>query len=216
MPDMGELIKKLRLEQNMTLEDLGNKVGVGKSTVRKWENGIIANMRRDKIEKIADALNVSPGYLMGWEDNIQNSENELFSKYSNLHPIEKKTLPMLGSVACGKPIFMNEERESYVEVGTEVKADYCLRAKGDSMINAKINDGDIIFVRQQSTVENGEIAVVAVDNEATLKRVYYYPDTQKLILQAENPAYAPLLFVGEELENVHILGKAVALQTDIK
>lgn len=216
MQNMGELIKKLRLEKNMTLEDLGNKVGVGKSTVRKWENGIIANMRRDKIEKIANALNVSPGYLMGWEDDNANIDNNLFAKYSNIYPIEKKALPMLGSVACGKPIFMSEERESYVEIGTEIKADYCLRAKGDSMINARINDGDIIFVRQQPTVENGEIAVVAVDDEATLKRVYYYPETQKLVLQAENPAYAPLLFVGDELEKVHILGKAVALQTDIR
>lgn len=69
MESMGVRIKKLRLENNMTLEELGNKVGVGKSTVRKWENGMIANMRRDKIAKLAEALNVSPAYLMGWNES---------------------------------------------------------------------------------------------------------------------------------------------------
>lgn len=75
MENMGVLINKLRTEKGMTLEELGNKVGVGKSTVRKWENGIIANMRRDKIAKVADALDVSPAYLMGWESNLDTSGN---------------------------------------------------------------------------------------------------------------------------------------------
>ena len=75
MENMGDRIKRLRSENNMTLEELGNKVGVGKSTVRKWENGIIANMRRDKIASLASALGVSPAYLMGWESVLPPSEN---------------------------------------------------------------------------------------------------------------------------------------------
>lgn len=91
---MGEQIKQLRLERNMTLEELGNKVGVGKSTVRKWENGMIANMRRDKIAKLAFALDVSPAYLMGWEQSnevpvniikkVPSKQEELISVYDQL------------------------------------------------------------------------------------------------------------------------------------
>lgn len=213
---IGQRIKKYRLELGLSVDEVASRLGKNRATIYRYENNNIKELPITVLEPLAKVLNTTPADLMGWEDDSSNTDNDLFTKYSNIHHIEKKALPILGSVACGKPIFMSEERESYVEVGTEVRADYCLRAKGDSMINARINDGDIIFVRQQSTVENGEIAVVAVDDEATLKRVYYYPETQKLVLQAENPAYAPLLFVGNELEKVHILGKAVALQTDIR
>ena len=224
---LGTIIKEYRTTHDLSMDDFSALSGISKAYISLLEKNkhpktgkpIVPSIQI--IKQASDAMNMDFNLLFSMIDgdvslNRNKLSNELFASYPNLHPIEKKSLPMLGSVACGKPIFMNEERESYVEVGTEVRADYCLRAKGDSMINAKINDGDIIFVKQQPTVENGEIAVVAVDDEATLKRVYYYPDTQKLVLQAENPAYAPLLFVGEELENVHILGKAVALQTDIK
>ena len=81
--DLGEKIKDLRTRNDLTLEELGNIIGVGKSTIRKWENGTIANMRRDKIKKVADALGTTPAYLMGWEDetiNIGNVTNPLFSQ----------------------------------------------------------------------------------------------------------------------------------------
>ena len=225
---LGAIIKEYRTVHALSMDDFSALSGISKAYISLLEKNkhpktgkpIVPSIQI--IKQASDAMNIDFNTLFSMIDgnvSLNNKEKlpkEFFVKYTNLRPIEKKTLPMLGSVACGKPIFISEERESYVEVGTEVKADYCLRAKGDSMINARINDGDIIFVRQQPTVENGEIAVVAVDDEATLKRVYYYPETQKLVLQAENPAYAPLLFVGDELEKVHILGKAVALQTDVK
>ncbi|NBI64904.1 XRE family transcriptional regulator [Clostridiales bacterium] len=218
MDNMGMLIKKLRTEQGMTLEDLGNKVGVGKSTVRKWENGVIANMRRDKIAKVATALNVSPAYLMGWEDadNTINSNRNLdISDFDNIYPIETKRIPLLGDIACGQPIYANEDRESYVLAGTDIDADFCLKAKGDSMIGARINDGDIVFIKKQDIVENGEIAAVIIDDEATLKRVYYERDRNRLMLQAENPKYRPYAYEGEELDHIRILGKAIAFQSDI-
>lgn len=212
--EMGKKIHELRMQKGMTLEELGNIVGVGKSTVRKWENGIIANMKRDKILKVSVALGVSPAYLMGW----QESTDEEIISLNNVHPIELKRFPILGEIACGVPKYTNEDRESYVMAGTNINADFCLRASGDSMVGARILDGDIVFIRKQDMVENGEIAAVVVNNdsEATLKRLYYYPDKGLLILKPENPAYEDLIFSGNELNQVHVLGKAMAFQSDVK
>lgn len=208
--DMGRKIKELRELHRLTLEEVGKRVGVGRSTVRKWETGMIANMRRDKIAKLAEALHTTPAYIMGWAE-----ESCAKVKPDHLFHIETKRFPLLGTIACGEPIFASEELESFVEAGTNIKADFCLRAKGDSMINARIQDGDIIFIRKQPMVENGEIAAVIINDEVTLKRVYYYSKDSKLSLNAENPKYAPLIYVGEELNHIRILGKAVAFQSDI-
>ena len=205
---MGQKIKALREENGLTLEQVGNAVGVGKSTVRKWENGIIANMRRDKIADLAKALHTTPAYLMGWKEEIQQVDN--------LFRIETRKFPLLGNIACGTPIFANEEKELYVEAGANIDAVFCLRAKGDSMTGARINDGDIVFIRKQDTVDNGEIAAVVIDDEATLKRVNYYPQQELLILKAENSQYADMVYTGEQLNHIIILGKAVAFQSDIR
>ena len=108
-----------------------------------------------------------------------------------------------------------ETRELYVEVGTDIKADYCLTAKGDSMINARINDGDIVFIQRTDSINNGEIGVVLIDNDVTLKRIYYYPNDNKLILQAENSKYEPMVYLNNELDKIRIIGKAIAFQSDI-
>lgn len=149
---------------------------------------------------------------MGWEGN----DNAV--KVSNIFPITTHKLPMLGEIACGKPVFTNEDRESYVNAGTNVKADFCLKARGNSMINARIHDGDIVFIQRQDMVENGEIAAVVVnsDSEATLKRFYYYQERATLILKPENPEYEDLIFQNEELNEVRVLGKAIAFQSDVK
>ena len=212
--EMGQKIHELRTQKGLTLEELGNAVGVGKSTVRKWENGIIANMKRDKILKVSEALGVSPAYLMGWEE----ATNEKIVSLSNIHPIELKRFPMLGEIACGVPKYANEDRESYVMAGTNINADFCLTARGDSMVGARILDGDIVFIRKQDMVENGKIAAVVVNgnNEATLKRLFYYKERAMMILKAENPIYEDMIFQNEELNQVHILGEAVAFQSDVK
>ncbi len=210
--DMGQKIYNLRVQKGLTLEELGNMVGVGKSTVRKWENGMIANMKRDKILKVSDALDTTPAYLMGWE------EEENIVKLDNVFQIELKRFPLLGEIACGLPTYANEDRESYIMAGTNIQADFCLKTKGDSMINARIYDGDIVFIRKQDIVDNGEIAAVVVnnENEATLKRFYYYAEKGMVILKAENPAFKDLIFTNEELDNFHVLGKAVAFQSDVR
>lgn len=214
--DMAKRIKDLRTSQGMTLEQVAEKVGVGKSTVRKWETGLIANMRRDKIAALADALNTSPMYLMGWSDEINPAPALDLSKFDNIYPVKLKKFPLLGEIACGKPIFANEDRESYILAGSDIHADFCLRAKGDSMINARILDGDIVFIRKQDMVDNGEIAAVAIGDDVTLKRVVYYPEQNLLILKAENSKYQDMIYSQDQLEQVYILGKAIAFQSDVK
>ena len=209
--DMAQKIKDLRLSQNLTLEQVANEVGVGKSTVRKWETGMIANMRRDKIASLAKALHTTPAYLMGW---IDEPHREI--TLDNLFRIETKKFPLLGNIACGEPIFANEERELYVEAGANIQADFCLRAKGDSMIGARIYDGDIVFIKQQPLGEGGEIPAVLIEDEATLKRVYYDRENGVLQLFAENPQYKTMRFVGEELNQIRIIGRAVAFQSDVR
>ena len=130
-----------------------------------------------------------------------------------------RRVPLIGTIACGTPILAGENVEREVLLPENVSADFCLRCKGDSMINARIYDGDIVFIRKQPSVENGEIAAVLIDDmadvaEATLKRVYVYEN--KIILSAENTNYEPFVYVGEEMNNVRIVGKAVAFLSAVK
>ena len=147
---------------------------------------------------------------MGWAAGA-----DAFSSYNNITPITTKRLPVLGSIACGEPIYAEEEHESFISTDANLDADFCLRACGDSMIGARIHDGDMVFIRAQDAVDNGQIAAVIINDEATLKRVYYYPDEGKLILSPENPKYPPLVYIGEELNSIKIIGKAVAFQSTV-
>ena len=208
-------IKQRRIELGLTMADLAQLVGVSEATVSRWESGDIANMKRDKIVSLAKALHVSPSFIMEW-DEPETDDLVSSNKYNNVFPIKTHKIPLLGDIACGEPIFASEDKESYVLAGTDIRADFCLRACGDSMINARIYDGDIVFIREQPMVEKGEIAAVIINDEATLKRVYYYPEQNKIILNPENPAYEPFVYVGEELNSIRILGKAIAFQSDVR
>lgn len=212
MDELKEFGKKIRLrrtELGMTQDELAKVAGyTSRSSINKIEMGLV-NLPQSKIELIAKALMVPPTYLLGWE-----SPQPKFD-FANISPIQTQRIPMLGDIACGKPIFASEERESYVQAGMNIKADFCLTARGDSMIGARIHDGDIVFCRSQSMVDNGEIAAVIIGDEATLKRVYYYPEKKKLVLQAENSKYEPFVYIGSELDEITILGKAIAFQSDI-
>lgn len=215
MIELYRNIRNLREEKGLSQEELAKLTGyTSRSSIAKIEKGEV-DLTRSKIIAFAKALNTTPGNLMGWGETHELQDRE---GVSNIFPIELKRFPMLGEIACGKPKYTNEDRESYVMAGVDVKADFCLRAKGDSMINARILDGDIVFIRQQEMVENGEIAAVVVNNdsEATLKRVYYYNEQALLILRPENPAYEEQRYSKEQLNEVHILGKAVAFQSDVR
>lgn len=204
---IGELIHSKRKELNLTLEEVGKAVGVSKSTVKKWETGYISNMKRDKISLLANVLQIDPAKLI---DNTNNN-SDIEKKYSNIIPVKKIKLPLLGEIACGKPIYADEQHEIYVDVDNDYGADFCLKANGESMINAGIDNGDIVLIKEMSMVNNGEIAAVIIEDEATLKRVYYYPEKGKLILNPENPLFEPLVYINEELNTIRIIGKAVAV-----
>lgn len=203
--NMGEKIYDLRTQKALTLEELGNMVGVGKSTVRKWENGMIANMKRDKILKVSQALETSPAYLMGWKEE-ENTTDSACDKS-----------PLITLLPDGLPA-RTVNLLPAVPNSLAVKADFCLIAAGDSMQGARICDGDLVWVQKQDWVENGEIAALLINNEkkAVLRRLYYHKEKKLLILKPENSAYEDSIFVNEELEHVQILGKAVAFQSLIR
>lgn len=209
--DTGAYIKQLRNEKGISQTELGKIVGVQRAAVQKWECGITQNLKRETIKKLADYFNVSPSSFI-CDDFSSDSD---LSKYG-IHPIEKKKFRMLGSIACGEPIYCDEDYQTFIEASADINADFCLTAKGDSMINARIYDGDVVFIKSTPEVYNGEIAAVVVDDEATLKRVYYYKEENKVVLVAENPKYAPLVYVNEELNHINILGRAVAFMSNIK
>ena len=212
--NIGKNIKAKRLEKNFTLEDLAKKVGTSKQTIQRYETGVIANIPSDKIESLANALQTTPAFLMGWEDSTEDTAKSQYTDLGIIPLPQTKKLPLLGTIACGEPILADENVEDYIDTPNDISATFCLRCKGDSMINARIYDGDIVYIREQPDVENGEIAAVLIDDEATLKRVYKYDS--KIVLQPENPIYEPLVFVNEEINNIRILGKAVAFTSAVR
>lgn len=208
---IGEKIKQARLDKGLTQEELASKLGYkSRSSVNKIETGG-RDIPRSQIKKIAEILQVSPISLLGFEDEppARDDISVLSKRYDNILPVKLKRFPLLGEIACGEPIFANEDKESYVMADMDIHADFCLRAKGDSMINARIFDGDLVFVSKMPIVDNGDIAAVIIEDEATLKRVYYDREGNLLQLVAENPRYKPLVYSGEELDHIRILGKAV-------
>ena len=211
---LSERIRKLRKERGMSLENLADAIGISRQTVYRYETGAISNIPSEKVEAMARVLGTTPARLMGWEEE---SDFPTFNsiKASPFSAVATKSLPVLGNVACGEPIFASEEKTHYVRGSASLHADFCLMAKGDSMINARIFDGDLLFVRKQESVDDGEIAVVLIDDEATVKRVYFNRDDGILTLMPENPTYKPLRFSGSQLDRIRILGKVVSGQYKI-
>lgn len=201
--NMGEKIYYLRTKNSMTLEELGNKVGVGKSTVRKWENGMIANMKRDKILKVAEALNTTPAYLMGWDEAKEEPKKKGVK------------IPVLGRVAAGVPIEMIEDVLDYEEITEDMAKHgeyFALKIQGDSM-TPRIWNNDVVIVHQQDDAENGDIVIAAINgDDAVCKRLQKYNDGIALI--SLNPVYDPIYLKKDEIDEkpVRILGKVVELR----
>lgn len=194
MSELYKNIKKRRLEMGYTQDKLARLVGyTDRSSIAKIEKGEV-DISQSKLQALADALACNVNDLVYIDD-------------SNLKPMPTtRKIPLLGKIACGTPITAIEHPEEYVDVPEFVKADFALLCQGDSMVNARILDGDIVYIRRQASVENGEIAAVLIDGEATLKRVFYSSGAVTLI--AENPAFPPLVFAGSAAADLQILGKA--------
>ena len=205
---IGHNIRNARKAAGMTQHELAYAANISRSYLGDVERGRY-NPSIDTLNQIASVLHISSSSLMGGDiDGINIIE------FDNIFPIQTKRIPLLGDIACGEPIIANQEYEVYVECNTDIKADFALRAKGDSMINARINDGDIVFIRRQDTVNNGEIAAVIIEDEATLKRVYF--SDNMITLASENPAYPPIIITKGDNKNIRILGKAVIFQSIVR
>lgn len=203
----GERLKSLRLQRGMTQKDVADKLGVKSQAIHKYETGIVINLKRSTIEKLAQIFDVSPLYIMGLEDSV--------GAYNNIEQAPTfYTVPVIGSIACGTPIEAIENKSGEVQVDNRYKVDFALICRGDSMINARIFDGDVVYIRAQPDVENGEIAAVLIDNEATLKRVYKYPN--RIELRSENPTFPVLNYEAEMLKEIRIIGKAIAFSSEIR
>ncbi|CDA71490.1 sOS-response transcriptional repressors (RecA-mediated autopeptidases) [Ruminococcus sp. CAG:579] len=205
-------LKELRQKRKLNMKQAAQQLGIPYTTYVGYEK----NEREPNSEvllQLANFYNCSVDYLLGMTPQINSgeaaTEETIFDRFDNIKPLALKKFPMLGEIACGEPIYADEDKETYVMADSDIKADFCLKAKGESMINARIYDGDLVFIKKMPMVENGDIAAVIIEDEATLKRVYYYPDQNKLILNPENSAFDPLVYIGEELNHIHILGKAV-------
>ena len=223
---LGEYISDYRKENKLSMKELADKCNLSKGYISMLENNFKPTNTGKNItpsitviKKLADGMNTDFDLLLSMINGdvslVDNDDVLMGDSFDNIFKIEKKKLPFLGSIACGEPIFADEDRESYMMVGMDIKADFCLKCKGDSMINARIHDGDIVFIRKQDIVANGEIAAIIIEEEATLKRFYYYKDQNMVILKPENPKYEDIVLMGEKLEKVKVLGKAIAFQSDV-
>ena len=204
MNDFRSRLALVMAEKNIKAAELSRLTGISKPRLSQYKNGVYVP-KADAICAIARALGVSEAYLLGTTDIPEARSG---GKY--------KVLPVVGQIACGYPVFANEEDGGTVYTDADTDADFCLIAKGDSMKDARINSGDTVFIKKADTVNNGEIAAVIINDEATLKRVYYYPESSKLMLISENSSYEPMVYTGDELEKIHIIGKAVAFKSEIR
>jgi repressor LexA len=216
MSTINERIKERRLAANLTLDQVAKHLGVKEATVQRYESGTIKNIKHETIIALANLFKCKPSYLMGWDD--QNSSlpvNEILnSGIKNILPLEKKTLPILDSISCSEHLFVTGQHPFYGNAARDVPADFVLEAKGDSMIGARIFNGDLVFVKFQPDVDNGEIAAVIIDGEAVLKRVYKY--SKQIVLQSENPAFEPIVIDDQDPKEIRIIGKAIFFMSEVK
>ena len=191
-------LSRILMDHGISQADLASMMGVAASSVSAWCNGD-KMPRMDKIEWIANHFGIMKSELL--------EDETLPSNIQNLQKMKK--IPLVGTIACGTPILAEENITDYIDMPGHIRADYALTCKGDSMINAGIRDGDIVYIRKQSQVENGQIAAVLIGGEeATLKR--FYNVDGNVTLNAENPAYLPITFIEGDAVNVRVIGLAVA------
>lgn len=212
MTKFSERLRQLRTARDMSQMDFAKIIGMSKSSINMYERGE-REPGLETLEKIADFFNVDMDYLLGKTDVVNKAIWD--GMPSNIIPMpEMRKIPLLGRIACGAPILAEEHIEEYIDIPKNIHADFALTCQGDSMINARIFDGDIVYIRQQDTVEPGEIAAVLIDNDATLKRIRIFED--HISLEPENPQYRPIVLWGEDMNTVRILGKAIAFTSAVR
>lgn len=199
---IAENIKRIRLEHGLSQAELGKIAGVSDKAVSTWELGL-KTPRMGAVEKMANYFGITKSAIV---DDVQPTPaTPIPPGFIPMPPMRK--VPLVGSIACGTPILAQQNIDGSVDAPEDIRCDFALRCKGDSMIDAGIHDGDAVYIRIQPEVENGKIAAVRIGEEATLKRVYY--DGTTLTLMPANVAFAPMIFTGPQLEEVHIEGRVV-------
>ena len=216
---LSELICKYRTEHDLSQRQFAAKCDLSNGYISMLEKGTNPNTGKPLIPTIPKLTQLAAGLDMSLTELFESVDDMpvdlVPSLPSNIIPMpEMRKIPLLGSIACGAPILAEEHIEDYISISKKIHADFALLCKGDSMINARIWDGDVVYIKQQDTVENGEIAAVLIDSEATLKRVRIFED--HISLEPENPMYKPLVYWNEEMNDVHILGKAVAFTSAVR
>lgn len=203
-------IYSLRKARGLTMKEMGAIAGVSDTAVFKWELGEVFP-KAPRIRRICTYFGLN--FSLFYDETNDYYDNDLPREVVGLPPM--RSVPLLGDIACGDPINPDASSAESVQMPDFVHADYALRCKGDSMINARIYDGDLVYIRSQPEVENGEIAAVVVDGEITLKRVY--KRTGFVILQPENPAHEPIIVTTADISagKMRIIGKAVAFTSRI-
>lgn len=204
---VGERIKQRRLELNLSVDELAEKLNKNRATIYRYENNEIENMPTSVLEPLAKVLQTTPARLMGWE---KSEDVDLEKIPGIITPVQMKRIPILGVIACGDPIFAQENYEGYFMIDKNLpEADFILRAKGDSMVEANIFNGDLVFLKKTNDVDNGRIAAVLIDDEATLKRVN--KDGKTVVLQPCNKNYKPIIIHDSDDKQVLILGEMVGV-----
>lgn len=208
----GQRIAQALEKRGMRAIELADRTGISRGAISSYISGRY-KAKQDNLYKMGKALGVSPAWLMGYDVDMNDDINDDYSYLPEYLPIAKKKIPLLGTIAAGQPIYAEEHIEEYLPVKDNIHADFALKIKGDSMINANINDGDIVFIRKQNDVDDGQIAAVLIDDSATLKRVYH--NGNELQLWAENPKYKPITCNENTCDCCKIIGIAVAVLSKI-
>lgn len=208
---ISENIKRLREKYSLSQKELGLIAGVSDKAVSTWEQGL-KEPRMGAIQKIADHFGLKKSNII--EDGGLDNPSVPAFFHTDLIPAKYRKYKVLGNIACGSPIEAIETHEEYIETELNIKADYVLQCQGDSMINARIFNGDYVFIKEQPVVENGEIAAVLMDDTVTLKR--FYRHDEYIELRAENPMYKPIIIHETDFDSIRVIGKAVACQFFVK
>ena len=202
--ELKDILAKLKSENGFTTDQLSRRSGVPKGTLNKLLNGETRNPRGDTLQKIAAALGCTADVFYGLGEGLLRLQNA-----GDILPLSRRSIPMPGEIAAGRPLFMEEQHE-IISCDESLHCDFALRVRGDSMTGARIHDGDIVFIRRQDDVDDGEIAAVILDEAITLKRIFHIKNGLQLL--SMNDKYPPMIFTFDTCETIRILGKAVGFQ----
>lgn len=214
---VGKRIKQLRNENGFTQEELGQKIGVKKAAIQKYENGSVVNIKKDRLKILAEVLSTTPSYIMGWAEFDEQLDTRKIKQ--EVDQMSHGTrIPILGKVAAGIPIeaIENLNGDEWEEIPDEMatQADYfALRIQGNSM-EPKFSEGDVVIVKKQDDIESGDIAVVMVNgDDATVKKVMKQ-DSGIVLVSLNSSVYPPVFYDNKSIYElpIIILGKVVELR----